>query len=860
MIPLYLRISGFLSYRDPVDLDFSTFSLASITGANGAGKSSLLDAITWALFGQARRRDDSLINHASSAAEIRLDFKYEGNIYRIQRTKPKEKAALLEFFICQDPGQYRADEGAPWKPLTERSIRETEACIVDTLRMDYDTFTNASFFLQGKADQFAQQRPSERKRILSSILGLEIWETYREEVNERRKALETECQKIDGRLHEIQVELGEETGRRARLQELESDLERLAQARESQENALESLRRLAASLAQQRELVEAQSRQLATDRQNLDILQRRLEDRQQERSAYASRLERAAEIEAAYQAWVKARQDLERWDEVAARFREQEKRRLKPLQEIENARTRLQVEAQSLENQRAVIEAERAQAISLGEQAEAFEREIARLQAIAGRRGELDGALRDLHQQQADSRAENPRLKADMDELKERIGQLEQIEGANCPVCGQPLSADEKAALIESLRQQGKTMGDRYRKNQDLLKDFENRLRTKEVELAELAGAEDELRRQSRLLDGIQARRLQIAEKEAEWVANGGPRLSAVERCLAENDYAREAQVELETIDLELKAMGYDAASHDEVRRAEIDGRTSEADLRSLENARAALGPLEREIGGLAEQVKGLTADLDRQQQVYFQAASAYAAAAAQVPDVDQAEVGLMNVRAKENQLRMEVGAARQKVLVLDDLRARQAELNHKRDGLNRQIARHKTLERAFSKDGVPALLIEQALPEIEGQANEFLDRLSSGMMSVSFATQREYRDKKRDDLRETLDILISDGAGTRDYELFSGGEAFRVNFAIRLALSKVLAQRAGARLQTLVIDEGFGSQDALGRQRLIEAINLVRDDFAKILVITHLEEMKDAFPNRIEVEKGLRGSTVRVG
>ena len=115
------------------------------------------------------------------------------------------------------------------------------------------------------------------------------------------------------------------------------------------------------------------------------------------------------------------------------------------------------------------------------------------------------------------------------------------------------------------------------------------------------------------------------------------------------------------------------------------------------------------------------------------------------------------------------------------------------------------------------------------------------------------------DDLRETLDIQISDGAGMRDYETFSGGEAFRVNFAIRLALSRVLAQRKGARLQTLVIDEGFGSQDAQGRQRLIEAINAVKGDFAKILVITHLDELKDAFPTRIEVEKGERGSVVSV-
>ena len=178
---------------------------------------------------------------------------------------------------------------------------------------------------------------------------------------------------------------------------------------------------------------------------------------------------------------------------------------------------------------------------------------------------------------------------------------------------------------------------------------------------------------------------------------------------------------------------------------------------------------------------------------------------------------------------------------------------------LGLQIGRYKALERAFGKDGVPALLIEQALPEIETKANELLDRLSDGAMSVRFITQAAYKDKSREDLKETLDIQISDGAGVRDYEMFSGGEAFRVNFAIRLALSEVLARRKGARLQTLIIDEGFGSQDTQGRQRLIESINAVKDDFSKILVITHLDELKDAFPTRIEVEKGERGSMVKV-
>ena len=89
------------------------------------------------------------------------------------------------------------------------------------------------------------------------------------------------------------------------------------------------------------------------------------------------------------------------------------------------------------------------------------------------------------------------------------------------------------------------------------------------------------------------------------------------------------------------------------------------------------------------------------------------------------------------------------------------------REALARQVGDLKTLERAFGKDGVPALLIEQALPEIENQANELLDRLTDGQMSVRFITQRDYKDKNRTDKKETLDILISDAAGAREYELF---------------------------------------------------------------------------------------------
>ena len=858
MIPIKLSLSGFLSYHDPVEVDFTAFDLACISGQNGAGKSSLLDAITWALFGQARKRDDSLIHSHPDvkAAEVTFQFEYEGSTYRVQRTLPRGKTTLLEFNILQhgDGSQRPA-----WKPLTERTVRDTQASLDKTLRMDYETFTNASFFLQGKADQFTQQRPGDRKRILGSILGLEVWEQYQKKAAELRKDLETQMHALDGRLQEITAELEEEEARKVRLKELQAQLERLAKGRLTQETVLETIRKVAATLAEQRRLVETLARQAEAATQRLTDLEGRLASRQDEKRAFAQLIARQSEIRAAYAAWQQARADLEAWDATAARFREQEKRRQEPLDEIHATRARLQQEQVSLQARLSEIEAQRHGLPDLRDQLAAAHEQLSQVERRLEERTRLDGELRELQQRLAEARAENQRLKDLMEELKSRIDQLEQVDGARCPLCGQPLALPDRQALIDSLTVQGKEMGDKYRENRTLLEQADGLLQEKKEQIQALSQVEKEVRAQARRVEQLSAGVQQLEAVLVDWETKSAPRLAELAALLAQETFCPEARLHLAEIDLELKEIGYDAAAHDAIRQRELGDRKSEAELRDLEKAQAALTGLEREIAELEEQGSRLRQEAALQKEEQETAEAAWQAAEAQAPDLDTAERELFDLQEQENDLRLEVGAARQKVLVLADLKVRRKSLEAERDILSGRVAQYKQLERAFSKDGVPAVLIEQALPQIEEKANTILDRLSGGGMSVRFVTQAAYKDKHRDDLRETLDILISDGAGVRDYEMFSGGEAFRVNFAIRLALSEVLAQRAGARLRMLVIDEGFGSQDAQGRQRLVEAINLVKEDFAKILVITHIDELKDAFPSRLEVEKTARGSQVRL-
>ena len=408
MIPLRLKLSGFLSYRDPVELDFTGFDLACISGQNGAGKSSLLDAMTWALFGQARKRDESVVNLQSVAAEVAFTFGYENNQYRVIRLLARGKSASLEFQIS---------DRDTWRPLTEHSNRETQTRIEQVLRLDYDTFINVSFFLQGHADQFAQQPPTRRKEILGNILGLEVWEVYKERTAERRKAVESDLDAVDGRMAEIDSELSEEEPRKVRLAELQLQLGGLAASRKVQEAALAGFRQVRAGLDKHRDLVNRIGQVLEHSQANFSGFLTRLADREAERQPHADLLARAAEVEAAYAAWQQARHDLEMWDGIASQFHEQEKRRLPFLDEINAEKAKLEQEKETLEGQGGAVSQQALESIGLATGLESAKKALAEAETRLAEHSRLENQIQTGRERQAELRAENASLKAEMDKL-----------------------------------------------------------------------------------------------------------------------------------------------------------------------------------------------------------------------------------------------------------------------------------------------------------------------------------------------------------------------------------------------------------------------------------------------------------
>jgi len=854
MIPISLSMEGFLSYKERVEIDFTSFVLACITGENGAGKSSILDGITWALFGRARKHDETVINLESKKAEVCLVFQYEGNQYKIVRSNPQGKTKQVELYIADD----KSEKSAPlWIPLTERTLRDTDQKIIDILRLDYESFINASFLLQGEADQFTQQNPAARKRILSQILGLEIWEDYRNRALEKRRLAEKELNQLDGRISEIIAELGEEDERINQLEDLGEELSRAQEARKESEKQLASLQAQVASLNDQENLVDALTNQVESKEKSITQTKEKIDQRISEKETHQSTLSRADSILKSVKDWEEAQKSLTDWEVVAEKYRESEIQRQEPLLQIAAEKARLLQISSSLENRFQDLQSDLEKLPQLKIQFKKGKEKIKKNVADLETREQKKKNLEDARQEQADAKAENPRLYKDMKDLKKRIAELEKTDGALCPLCGQELSPAERESLVQKLKEEGKDLGDRYRLNQSTLKAADQVVKDLQLQITELSLAEKTLRELRKETDQIE-NQISILEKELKrWEKTHQKELDEIQKTLADETYAEKARQELLAINQNLKEIGYDAAEHDRVREIGSQGVAIQEKKAELDKAEAALRPLNREIDDLVSQLandetalKTLVSDLKKARQALDRAKETS-------PDTRTAEDSLSECKEKEKVLERKVGAAQQKVAVLETQKHRQEELENKRQEISQRVKQYLQLEAAFGKDGVPALLIEQALPNIETKANQILDKLSNGGMSIQFLTLREYKDTKREDLRETLEIQIRDQSGFRDYELYSGGESFRINFAIRLALSHVLAQRAGARLQTLVVDEGFGSQDSIGRQRLIEAINMVQDDFEKILVITHVEQIKEAFATQLLVEKTPSGSMV---
>ncbi len=1021
MKPVHLTMRGFLSYRDETKLDFDLFDLACISGNNGAGKSSILDAITFSLFGKARKNDAALIHTACDKAELIFVFDYESQRYRIHRVLHRNKSFVLEF---------QQFNGTDYTTITESNRTRTETLIQQKLGFDYETFTNASFFLQGDADSFTQKKPNERKEILGKILGLGRWDDYKQRTVKVRQVAESELKVIEQQIlidekkiasaPLVAQKLAEATALANELthnlalateqlqmaaqivQQHHQDKLALSQSNQKFSNSIRDHE--AARSAAERTIKEilsyegilASEEQLQSEydsyqrnQQQFDTLTpfagqfRTLSQNIQELDAIISREKTIleAQVENLLNRQIQFGQDQltvvelnRQWDLTQQQVAEVETQisALGPLEETENALRTLTSLAQQYADLNselklakngltAQIDSLRQEQVGIEQKKQSLQSSNSQFALAAAEQSSLLAEINTARQsailvnqltiQIATIQSNLSQLSAQREETVQRQIQLRDHDSAHCHLCEQALSPQDHAKLLAKLAKEEHSTLLNEQKLKESLEDLHNKLQLHQAEasreqvlqnklhdvnnrLAELstkqklfdsdiadwenvrsslleelvsqlesksyhapflpqfkqlkdemqphlatlgleatdnADLRDKLTVKSRQIAdthkkndslriqlnelgkssaSIQERKKMIDENILAWQSTEQPLLVQLQHKINTKDFNLAERQAIQNLQADLRLMDFDPILYEQLANQLSSSADVQKRYQELQAAKSALPSLQQLHQSRLDEQSRLEADKNLLAEEIKNLEAKIAATEASLPNINLLENEITKLKRELTDSQKEIGAGEQELRNIEDAKHKVSERQKERSKTATDIDYLKALETAFGKTGVPTMLIEQAVPSIEDKANTYLDKLSNGTMSIRIETQESYADKKRADLKETLDIIIYDSHGPRDYEMYSGGEAFRVNFAIRLALSEVLASRANAKLSTLVIDEGFGSQDADGREKLKQCINAIRGDFEKILVITHLDDLKEAFPNRIDIEK----------
>lgn len=857
MIPIRLELKNFMSYGEDVPaLDFTGMHTLCLSGENGHGKSALLDAMTWALWGESRagkNKHDELVRIGADEMSVHFTFEMDGQRYRVIRKRSKKAVGNLWEFQQETPD---LGLGTGWRSLTGNKSTDTGETIQKLLRMSYDTFLNSAYLRQGQADQFVKQTPTKRKEILADILDLSRYDQLEAKARERMKSAQAEATDLERDISGIDAELKAEPELREQLALLQARLDELHARRDELRAEWETGRDRKSQLEGQKQLADSLRAQIATLDSEMRDLSKDLAEHGAEADKANALLARQDEICRDYEKLVVAR----------GRVGELEK----GLEQFYRGQQLLAAADKEL------MAAENDVQWRMKEAVASYEQSAARVKDFDFFRTERDTlaprvAAADRSEEQAvTKRAELKALQTQFTALREQYAGVEwqakdwarKIETlanqqGQCDVCSSPLPAAKVAAIrgdYEDALRQAQAEQKRVRAEANAVK-------------TQITNCENELQSLDAQVKAAKDDRARLAQAEqyvfdAEETRKTLPNLAAVraeaERVATSGEFAPETRAKIAKYEAALAKLAHVEADHAAVKAELSLLEPSERLHIALEHAQTALKTAEAGIARAQKTLQARQAGRDTAQ-AQLQGLADVSGELAQLEARGQQIRDLENARRIEEQgVVQDIGRREQTLTRFEEQKAVRADKAKRLADAKYDAEVHSRLTEAFGKKGVQALIIENAIPELAEETNRILDRLTDGDMSLYFDTLRESK-TKRDGPIETLDIKVSDNLGTRPLEMYSGGEGFRAAFALRIALSKLLARRAGARLQTLIIDEGFGSQDAKGREKLVECLDAIKDDFERIIVITHIDELKDAFATRVEVVKTPSGSQITI-
>jgi exonuclease SbcC len=806
--PHKLALEGFTSFRDRVELDFSGLDLFAITGPTGAGKSSLVDAICFALYGQVPRVGDDykqLISHGAERLSVMLEFGVGKERYRIARTARPDK-----------PSQQRLERitADAAEPLADR-VKEIRAEVDRILGLDYDGFTRSVVLPQGQFDAFLKGEPKERRKILVALLNLTVYERMQQLANQRSSAARTEADFIK---RQLETDFANATPEA--LEERRAELATAEACARQAEAALASLAE-ASRIAQQVRSHRKDQASLARD--------------------HAAELARREKAQATLDGAGQTKKTLDReLDELKTQ---------KDAHGLDEARYTTLLAAKPLADQLVSLQQGHARAAK----------------SVADRRRDLDEArkavareekaLPALEKAETDARAAETAARSEKEEAHRDHAALAIRQGLKpgdpCPVCAQEVKTvpKGKAPALDAVETRLKKAEAAARTAQEKLQ--QARL-TQEQRKAKAEGLERELEqaeaqeREAKALAGDVQAALAKAGFKADDDATG--LVKNLQKELQTLDAARKAGAEMDAKlkEIEQKRARLDAeVAAATAQRDVLQARLQELEKKSVEAGRA-LEEAQYALGRLAAR-DGWTRLLP--------------------PPVGRDEADVVESRRSERQ--RETTAAQSKVATLShEVRAtekalvRAAELALKRAGLDKEAALAKTLSDHLKAHELIAWIQEEALARLAEAGSRHLARLSQDRYALRLGSGPEVTAA-----RAEQDFFVVDawnGDSIRSVRTLSGGETFLASLALALALAESLTElgaesRATDALESLFLDEGFGTLDSDTLDVVVGALDALHGGDRMVGIVTHVRELAERLPARLEVRRQAGTSSASV-
>ncbi len=849
MIPVSLRICNFLSYgKDVPPLDFTQFNIACLSGGNGQGKSALLDALTWVLWGEGRKAqqekkaDKGLLKIGEQQMWVDLVVELEGEQYRIIRKfslLKNRSYSELELMVFDSQKNDYISLSAP-------SLRQTQQRINSILRMDYHTFINSAFILQGRVDEFTRKSARERKEILSEVLGLSRYEALSLLARKHIRELDKEIILLISRIEQIKKEVAQKDAVLEEIRSIEQDEHRQMSVTKAKKEILQKLEKEYHKLHYDQQQKEEIAIRISTEQRELQEFEKRREKIERQIKEYQFLLSQESNILSDYEIYLTLSQQSREMLQTMQYCRQLEEEKREIENRIKNIKTRLLLQLEQKQEKYTELSAKVSSLTTIKQEIKELELKIRYFTNLQKRKEQIEQEGNFIKVEIENKKSQIMRLQEDITNNQEKLDLLNKGDRHTCPLCFSPLDEKKKERITITIKQEMEKINLKIRDINNDITTLSNRKFSFQQEWKRL---HDELKKKDMVQERLATCNLlvQEGEKISQQIKELTKSIKELQAKINQQDFAQEEKERLSDLEKRIKEQNYSDKRYLEINQKLDSLKEIPLQREKLQEAKKLFLKLEEEKRLMNKQYKDKEKSINKlkESQELLNKNGAKISDLQKKIAIEQED--LDKLLKELDELLVKKGASRERLGKINQYQQEQKEIEESIKRLSYQKDIYDKLNTAFGKNGIPSMIIENAIPELEEEANIILARLSDEPTRITLESLRELQSGEA---KETLDIKIHDEMGIRPYELYSGGEAFRIDFALRIALSKLLTYRAGARLRTLVIDEGFGTQDEEGLQKLIQAINTIQSDFDKILVITHLPMLKDAFPVRIEVWK----------